>query len=198
MRSIIDNRPGDAHLEVRYHQRKKSNVRVDKGVLRTADSDDYAGVGIRALVDGAWGFASTSKLDKKTLNETANDAISAAKNLSSSMSEKYVLAPIKPISGTYSNLGKDPISNHSFEERVELALEMDQLMRDSDNRIKGTITVLSVPSNHRIILNSDGTDVELHDTRPQFVVRPVASEGGKMMPHLLARFSTSCSSSAPS
>jgi TldD protein len=160
---------------------------VDKGVLRTADSDDYAGVGIRALVDGAWGFASTSKLDKKSLDETANDAISAAKNLSSSMKDKYVLAHIKPVSGTFSNLGKDPFSDHSFEERVELALEIDQLMRDSDDRIKGSITVLSVPSNHRIILNTDGTDVELHDTRPQFFLRSVASEGGKMMPHLLAR-----------
>ncbi len=187
LRSLIENSPNGVHLEVRYHQRKNSNIRVDKGVLRTADSDDFAGVGIRALVDGAWGFASTSKLDKKTLNETADDAISAAKNLSSSISEKNVLAPIKPVTGTFSNLGKDQISNHSFEERVELALEIDKLMQESDERIKGTVTLLSVPSNHRFILNSDGTDVELKDTRPQFMIRPVASEGGKMMPHLLAR-----------
>jgi len=187
LRSIIENRPTDVHLEVRYHQRKKSDVRVDKGVLRTADSDDFAGVGIRALVNGAWGFASTSKLDKKTLNKTANDAISAAKNLASSMSEEFVLAPIKPVEGTYSNLGKDPLSAHSFEERVELALELDKLMQDSDDRIKGAVTLLSTISNHRYILNSDGTDVELLDTRPQFVVKPVASEGGKIMPHLLAR-----------
>jgi TldD protein len=160
---------------------------VDKGVLRTADSDDFAGVGVRALVDGAWGFASTSNLDKKTLDETANDAISAAKNLSSSISEEYVLAPIKPVEGTFTNLGKAPLSDHSFEERVELALELDQLMMDSDERIKGTVTVLATVSNHRYLLNSDGTDVEIRDTRPQFFVRPVASEGGKMMPHQLAR-----------
>lgn len=162
LRSIIDNRPSGVHLEVRYHKRKKADVRVDKGVLRTADSDDFAGVGIRALVNGAWGFASTSKLDKKALNETANDAISAAKNLSLNMTKKYALAPIKPIEETYTNLGKDRFENHSFEERVKLTLEIDQLMRDSDKRIKGALTLLSVPSNHRIILNSDGTDVEIH------------------------------------
>lgn len=187
LRSIIDNRPSGVHLEVRYHKRKKADVRVDKGVLRTADSDDFAGVGIRALVDGAWGFASTSKLDKKALNETANDAISAAKNLSLNMTKKYALAPIKPIEETYTNLGKDRFENHSFEERVKLTLEIDQLMRDSDKRIKGALTLLSVPSNHRIILNSDGTDVEIHDTRPQFYLRPVASEGGKMMSHLVGQ-----------
>jgi TldD protein len=187
LESIIANRPSGAHLEVRYHQRKKADVRVDKGVLRTADSDDFAGVGIRALVDGAWGFASTSKLDKTTLNETMNNAITAAKALSSFIKEKTVLAPIEPIEGTFENLGKDPFTNHSFEERVELALELDQLMRESDRRIKGTITILSVPSNHRIILNSDGTDVEIRDTRPHYLLRPVASEGGKMMPHRVGR-----------
>jgi TldD protein len=89
--------------------------------------------------------------------------------------------------GTFSNLGKDPISDHGFEERVKLALEMDKLMQESDERIKGTISLLSVPSNHRYILNSDGTDVELRDTRPQFFIRAVAAEGGKMMPHMTAR-----------
>ena len=187
LRSIIDNRPSGVHLEIRYHQRKNEQVRVDKGVLRTADSDSYAGVGIRALVDGAWGFANTSRFDKATLNETANDAITAATTLSKHISEKTILAPIEAVQGTYENLGTDPIQNHSFEERVELALDMDKLMRDSDERVKGTITLLEVPSNHRYILNSDGADVEIRDTRPQFFVRAVASEGGKMMPHMLAR-----------
>ncbi len=187
LRSIIDNAPNNVHLEVRYHQRKDSEVRVDKGVLRKASSDDYAGVGIRALVEGAWGFANTSRLDKKTLSETAEDAISAAKTLSKSVKERFALAPIKPVEGSFSNLGKDPISNHSFEERVELALEIDKLMQDADTRIKGAITLLSIPYNHRLILNTDGSDVELEDTRPQFMLRPVASEAGKMMPHLLSR-----------
>ena len=187
MKSIIENRPSGVHLEVRYHQRKREDIRVDKGVLRTADSDSFAGVGIRALVDGAWGFASTSKLDKTTLNETTEDAITAAKTLSLHTTEKTVLAPIEPVEGTFTNLGKDPLSNHDFEERVKLALEIDKLMQDSDERIKGTITLLGVPSNHRFILNSDGTDVEIRDTRPQFFMRAVASEGGKMMPHMVAR-----------
>ncbi|MFW9806814.1 MAG: TldD/PmbA family protein [Candidatus Thorarchaeota archaeon] len=187
LRSLIDNAPQGVHLEVRYHQRKKEDIRVDKGVLRTADSDNFAGVGIRALVDGTWGFASTSIVDKSTLSETMNDAITAAKMLSVQKSEKTTLAPIKPIEGTFSNLGKNPLSNHSLEERVELALSIDKLMQESDKRIKGTVVLLEVVSNHRFILNSDGSDVEIRDTRPQFVIRPVASEGGKMMPYLTGR-----------
>ncbi|MGY5871910.1 MAG: TldD/PmbA family protein [Candidatus Thorarchaeota archaeon] len=183
LRSIIESTPSGVHLELRYHRRKRSDVRVDKGILRTADSDDFAGVGVRALVNGAWGFASTSKLDKATLNEITSDAIAAAKNLSSTIKNKIILAPIKPVVGNFTNLGDDKCENHSFEERVNLALEMDKIMRDSDKKISGSLTLLSIPTNHRIILNSDGSDIEIQDTRPQFVFRAVASEGGNMIAH---------------
>ena len=80
LRSIIESTPSGVHLELRYHRRKRSDVRVDKGILRTADSDDFAGVGVRALVNGAWGFASTSKLDKATLKVMTSVRIILSKN----------------------------------------------------------------------------------------------------------------------
>lgn len=183
LKSIIDTRPSGVHLELRYHKRKKADIRVDKGVVRTADSDDFAGVGVRALVNGAWGFASTSKLDKATLNKITNDAISAAKTLSSSIKEKITLAPIKPIEGNFVNLGDDKCEDHSVEERVNLALELDKMIHGLDKRVSGSIVLLSIPTNHRIVLNSDGSDVEIRDSRPQFYFRITASEGGKMMAH---------------
>lgn len=160
LREIIENRPGDAHLEIRYHQRIMTKIRMDKGELRTANADDFSGVGIRTLIDGAWGYASTSKLDKESLNETMNNAISAARNLAPKMKEKLALAPIQPIEGTFLNLGKDPFDNHSFEEMVNLVKDTDKSVREKDERIKGSMVLFGIPQNHRYILNSDGTDVE--------------------------------------
>ncbi|MHA1576319.1 MAG: TldD/PmbA family protein, partial [Candidatus Thorarchaeota archaeon] len=185
LRAIMENRPNGVHLEIRYHQRKKIEVRVDKGVLRTANSDDFAGVGIRALADGAWGYASTSKMDKETIRETLSNAITSAKRLSPFKKEKIQLAPINPISEDFSNLGKDPFINHGVDEVVELATNTDKALRAADKRITGSLVLFDIPTNHRIILNSDGTDVEVKDSRPSFYLRAVASEGGKMMAHLV-------------
>lgn len=182
LRDIIANRPNGVHLEIRYHQRKMTQIRMDKGELRTANSDDFAGVGIRTLIDGAWGYASTSKLDKETLNETMDNAISAARNLAPKMKEKLTLALIKPIEGKFYNLGKDPFDNHSIEEMVKLVKDTDKAIREKDKRIKGSLVLLGIPKNHRFIMNTDGTDVELKDSRPQFYMKAVASEGGKIMP----------------
>lgn len=186
LRAIMEKRPSGVHLEIRYHQRKKIEVRVDKGVLRTASSDDFSGVGIRALANGAWGYASTSKMDKETICETLSDAITAAKCLAPSMKEKIQLAQIKPVSGDFFNLGTDPFIDHGVDEIVELATSTDKALRAADKKIKGSLVLFDIPTNHRIILNSDGTDVELKDSRPSFYVRAVASEGGKKMPYMVA------------
>ncbi|MHA1637447.1 MAG: TldD/PmbA family protein, partial [Candidatus Thorarchaeota archaeon] len=187
LRSLIDNRPNGVHLEIRYHQRKVAQIRMDKGDLRTANSDDFAGVGIRALIDGAWGYASTSKLDKETLNATLDNAIAAARNLAPKMKEKITLAPIEPIEGTFVNLGKDPFDNHGIDEMVNLVKDTDKAVRNKDKKITGSLVVLSVPKNRRIILNTDGSNVELKDSRPGFYIRAVASEGGKIMPYMATK-----------
>jgi len=187
LQEVIDKRPDGVHVEARYHQRKKIEVRSDKGKLQKALVDDFAGIGIRVLVDGAWGFASTSKLDKSTVKETFNDAVAAAKNLAPSMKEKIELAPIKPITGVFKSLGKDPLENHSIEERVKLVVETDKNVLGADEKIKGSLIFLREYHNHRIVMNSDGSNVEVFDTKPDFYVQAIAHDAGKMMPYMAAR-----------
>ena len=187
LQNLINTRPDGVHVEARYHQRKKYEVRADKGRLQRSIVDDYGGVGIRVLVDGAWGFASTSKLDKKTLNVTLKNAITAAKNLAPNMKEKIELAPIKPVTGTFKSLGEDPLANYSIEDRIKLVMDTDKKVLDADKRIKGSLIFLREYHNHKFILNSDGSNVEIFDTRPDFYVQAVAHEAGKVMPYMDAR-----------
>jgi TldD protein len=109
-----------------------------------------------------------------------DDSIKAAKNLSQSLKEKIILAPAKPVTGSFINQGKDPFKNHSIEEIVDLVVRTDKMVRDADEKIKGSIVRVNLPENHRMILNSDGTDVEIQETRPDFIVRATAVEGSKM------------------
>ncbi len=184
VRLAIDKRPDGAHVEARYHQRKRIEVRAEKGRLQRAIIDDFAGIGIRVLVNGAWGYASTSELNNKAVLETLKNAVSAAKNLAPKMKEKIELAPIKPVTGTFKSIGKDPLANHSIEERVKLVMNADRMIRESDEKIKGSLVFLREPSNHRIIMNSDGTEVELFDSRPDFYIQATASDAGKIMSYM--------------
>ncbi|MFX0168976.1 MAG: TldD/PmbA family protein [Candidatus Hodarchaeota archaeon] len=183
VQSIIDQRPSDVHIEARYHSKKEMKVLIKKGVLQTAKIDKFEGIGIRVLAEGAWGYASTSKLEQGSVTSTLKSALAAAKTLGKKK-PPIELARIKPISGNFKSLGKDPIKNHSIEDCIELALESDKAIMSSDQRIKGSEVLIEIPTNHKIIMNTDGTDAQLHDTRPGFSIRAVASEGAKIMPYL--------------
>jgi TldD protein len=178
---VIDNRPDGAHVEARYHQRKYTQVRVEKGTIERALVDDYAGIGVRVLADGAWGYASTSRLENAAVDEALDNAHRAAKNLARTKKDRIELAPIKPVTGTYKSIVKDPFSNHEIEELVEIATKADKAILGADKKIKGSMVWMREPANHRFIMNSDGTDVELIDSRPSLIIDAVASEAGKVI-----------------
>src|SRR2546423_1396924 len=54
---------GAAYADARVQEVDTEEVSVRNGVLETAEQATSAGVGIRVLVDGAWGFAATSELE---------------------------------------------------------------------------------------------------------------------------------------
>src|SRR5437867_3578149 len=54
---------GAAYADVRVQEVDTEEVSVRNGVLETAEAATSAGVGVRVLVDGAWGFAATSQLE---------------------------------------------------------------------------------------------------------------------------------------
>ncbi|HUT80888.1 MAG TPA: TldD/PmbA family protein [Candidatus Bathyarchaeia archaeon] len=181
LQKLIDTRPDGVYMEVRYHQREQTDIIVRNGKLEKTVYDDHTGVGVRVLVDGAFGFASTSSLTKESLTKTAEEAISAAKNLSRKIKIKNHLAPIKPIVDHFKNLGSDPLQNHSINEKISLIMNTDKMIHQSDERIKGSMVHFREPFNHRIILNSDGSNAEIIDTRPDVFVQAIASENGKNM-----------------
>ncbi|MHA1441478.1 MAG: TldD/PmbA family protein [Candidatus Heimdallarchaeota archaeon] len=186
LKIAIDKRPDNVHVEARYHQRKTIEARADKGRLQRSVVDDYAGIGIRVLADGAWGFASTSKLDKVSVKETLKNAVAAAKNLAPSMKEKIELAPIKPVTGRFYNLGKDPLVNHSIEERINLVMDADKQVLKADERIKGSMVWHREYQNHKFIMNSDGSDVEIKDAKADIYVNATAHEAGKVQNYMTA------------
>ena len=54
---------GRAYADVRVVEHEAESLTVKNGSLAAASSDRSSGFGVRALVDGAWGFASSRDLD---------------------------------------------------------------------------------------------------------------------------------------
>ena len=54
---------GAAYADIRLVERETESLTVKNGALEAADSDRSVGFGVRVLLDGAWGFSGSSRLE---------------------------------------------------------------------------------------------------------------------------------------
>src|SRR5712691_5613699 len=66
---------GATYADVRVQEVETEELSVRNAVLETAEHASSAGVGIRVLVGGAWGFAATFELDGDGPLEAARRAV---------------------------------------------------------------------------------------------------------------------------
>ena len=89
-------RLGASYADVRIHRRREETVTTrDDHVDGVGDSERF-GVGLRVLVNGAWGFASTPNVhDVREMNKLADIATALAKANAAVSTKKIELAPTR-------------------------------------------------------------------------------------------------------
>src|SRR3954469_22992440 len=70
---------GASWADVRFERLRQQMLRSeDDHIVHSGDSDSW-GVGVRTIVDGAWGFAATWHTDRDAVVQAARDAAAIAK-----------------------------------------------------------------------------------------------------------------------
>lgn len=166
--------------ELRFHKRITTSVSVEKGEVRSAKVDTYSGVGVRVLVDGAWGFSATSEVTVPAVKKAVEEARSIARFMAKVKKEKVKLAPVKGASGEFALFTADPVTNHTIEEKLALAISAER-----DTRSRSPLIVHAAASyleyvDEKFIVNSDGSRARVLDAKPQFTIRAVAAKDGEL------------------
>lgn len=179
---VIDSTKGAQYTEARFHKRTSSEIRIVTGELEEARISTIAGIGIRVLADGAWGFSSTNSTSKKSMIGALNDAVAIAKVSARGRKKKIEkLGDAKLAVGRFAPEINDPLSKHSIEEKVKLVKETEKLTRDYSARIKSAICSFREMIDEKVIVNSDGTSCEIFDMKPEFRVSAIASANGEVI-----------------
>jgi len=75
----IARRAGAAHADVRLVERRDNGVFVHRRSLKGIDDSESFGYAVRVLIDGSWGFASNTRLDRDVVARTARQAVDTAR-----------------------------------------------------------------------------------------------------------------------
>ena len=181
LRLLISSSNGATYVEARYQSRVASEVNFINGELERIRVVENAGCGIRVLVDGCWGFTSTSNISSEALKESLSQAVSAARILARIKKNKVKgLIESKMITGTFRTAANSDnnLSDISIEQKVQVTKEAEKEAR-SNRAVKTASCTYRDMLDHKVIINSDGADIEIYDSKPEFSVTAIARKASQ-------------------
>lgn len=149
---------GASYSDARRVVRESESVNLKDGEIESIARTRDAGVGLRVLRAGAWGFAATDRTDEASLRRLVADALARAEASATVQRRGVTLAPLEPQRGRYRTpLERDPFAV-PMGERIELLRAADDAMRGAHVRTRrGGISAYRT---RKRLVTSEGTDVE--------------------------------------
>jgi TldD protein len=180
LRSAISKSKGAKYVETRYQFRTSNEVIFSNGELEMIRTVQNSGCGLRVLVDGCWGFSSTNDLSSTALGDSLSEAVVAAKLLAETKKKKVTgLAEANDLKGLFKTKVKGDLASVNIEQKVKIAKEAEIQARKYSETIKSASCIYHEILDHKIIVNSDGVEVELYDSKPEFNIVCVARRGSE-------------------
>ena len=120
---------GATYVDCRTVDARAEDVETKNGRVGRLDRSDDAGVGVRVIADGAWGFSSTSALTAAAVDKCAAQAVAIAKASALLRNKPVVLAGREGHTGKWQTPVRiDPFSV-PIERKIDDLLAVDAVLR---------------------------------------------------------------------
>jgi TldD protein len=149
---------GAGYADARIVAQEHESVHVKSGHVDGVKRSRDEGIGVRTIVDGAWGFAATADLTPDGVAGAAKEAVRIARAGARVNTDRVELSPLEPVVAEWeSGCEKDPFGV-PLEEKAGLLLEMDGIMRRTPE-VKVTESFLNSFRFHKFFASSEGLDI---------------------------------------
>jgi TldD protein len=150
---------GASYADARFVHRETEDFQVRNGHLDAVARADSVGFNVRAIADGAWGFAASQVLSAAEADRVAAQAVALARAAALVKQADVQLAPVTPPRGSYQTpIELDPFAV-PFGERVDLLLRAEAAMR-AVRGLRTTRASAEIWRERKLFVSSEGADVE--------------------------------------
>ncbi len=149
-------RLGASYADARVVIRRAQSIATKNGRVESVNDLETEGIGVRVLVEGAWGFACDRRLSREGAEEAARRAAGFARSAPSANGR--TLVPLFGHSGTYRTpIGRDPF-DVPLAEKVDFCLRAEEALRRPE--IKVSMCSVRAQHEHKLFVSSEGVAVE--------------------------------------
>ena len=150
---------GAQYADVRIVNHREESLSVKDGIVEELNSSETEGAGVRVLVNGAWGFASSRNLTNKEIDSITTQAMEIAHASGLVSGEKVDLGPKVSNQGVYQTPVQIDPFNVSLDEKLALLLKADAEMGKVQG-VRTRRTHATTLKEHKYFANSEGAFTE--------------------------------------
>ncbi len=173
---IAADATGDEQIEAYVSWHRETEIRAFEGAVESLSSAEAAGIGIRVIRDHRQGFAYVGDLDERHAREALEEARDNAKF--SSIDEHAGIATSDGVTPKVLELWDDQLADYPNEKKIELAIELERLVRSGDQRIRQVVSSdYGDAAGESAIASSNGIAATSRETTCYVSADVVAGEG---------------------
>src|SRR5688572_5364742 len=171
---------GASYADVRINRYRNQFIFTrDRRVQNIVNTEDY-GFGVRVIVDGTWGFSSSSHVTKDEIARVAKQAVAIAKANRRLNEEPVRLAPVESFEAEWNT----PVKKNPFDMPLQPKLDLLLQIHEEALKVKGASFVsasMQFVNEQKYFASTDGSHIQqsLIRSYPSFSVTAVDRGTGK-------------------
>lgn len=170
---------GAAYADIRTIDSKSESILIKNGKVEVITRSENSGFGVRVLANGAWGFASSFKLEPDEIESTTALAFQIARASSLALKEQVILGPVKPVQDRYeTSVEKDPFEI-PLATKLTLLAAAEETMRTTKG-VSISQSSLDFYQKNQIFASTEGAYIEQKITTSGGGIMAQAIRGGEV------------------
>src|SRR5688500_15890627 len=171
---------GASYADIRINRYRNQFIFTrDRRVQNIVNTESY-GFGVRVIVEGTWGFSSSSNVTKEEIARVAQQAAAIAKANRRLNAEPVRLAPVQAYQTTWNT----PVKKNPFEMPLQPKLDLLLQIHEEALKVNGASFVsaaMQFVNERKYFASTDGSHIEqsLIRSYPSFSVTAVDKSSGK-------------------
>lgn len=145
--------------DIRHESIRHQNIEVRNGEVERLSDSRSAGIGVRVLVNGAWGFAATSELGEEEFRKAADMAIQVARASATTLQDKVQLAETEPYVDRYDSYCQIDPFDVPLDRKIDILQQCCEKMMN-DERIRTARGRMGFINSHKWFISTEGAEIE--------------------------------------
>jgi len=185
MKNLIDHildlarLKGANYADIRAVRRQSEEIEVKSGKVEALTHDEDVGFGVRVLFQGAWGFACSSKVNKREMEVVLGKALKIAESSSKAKGEDIFFSPASTVVDQYQTATSSDPFEVSPETKLDLLLNADEIIR-RNKKVKISESFMGCYKTEKTFASTEGSYIEQEIVECGAGISATAIEGGEV------------------